>query len=341
MPLSAIIDDSALFANVPPDVFAIVEDPKGNYYNGTSRMLYAGLRASFTLHALGVLVYGPQRKGSFKVELIGENSANNNPPAKRANEFWQANAFGGWWGNVQTDGRGDKIDVLYTCLTWETEIDFVLYDPSPSWSAAGITLLLDDQDDLATYSGSWNHTRDDFSLPTTFPTGNALQLTISQTREPGATFKASFVGSNPQVYGALQQVAGNVTVAYTIDGNFTETVTLSPTLEGVNTTNWELNRRLFGHSNDSFYADEKAEHTLEVTVKEVTGDQMFSFDYLTFEGTPWTNVTSARSLPAPFGQSNSSKRKLAIGLGVSLPLALIIAVGLFFFFRRKKGKRAP
>lgn len=87
--------------------------------------------------------------------------------------------------------------------------------------------------------------------------------------EPGI-----FIGSNIQVYGAIQQVEGSVTIDYTIDGSFSETVTLSPTSQGVNQTNWELNRLLFGHSDKSSYADEKAEHTLEVTVKEVTGDQV-------------------------------------------------------------------
>jgi hypothetical protein len=162
------------------------------------------------------------------------------------------------------------------------------------------------------------------------------------------------IGFNIQVYGAVQQVAGNVTIDYTIDGSFAETVTLSPTSQGVNSTNWELNRLLFGYSNKTFYGDEETEHTLEVTVKEVSGDQVrpnvflttlassptypwqvFSLDYLTFEGTAWTNVTSGRALPSRFGESKSLKRNLAIGLGASLPLALIIAVGLFFFFRRK------
>jgi hypothetical protein len=79
---------------------------------------------------------------------------------------------------------------------WETEIDFVLYKPSPSWSPAGITLLLDDQDSLISYAGSWNHGGYDPSRRNedVFPTGYPLMLTISQTREPGATFKTSFVG---------------------------------------------------------------------------------------------------------------------------------------------------
>jgi hypothetical protein len=132
---------------------------------------------------------------------------------------------------------------------------------------------------------------------------------------------------------------------------------LSPTAQGVNETNWELNRLLFGHSDEAFYADEKAEHVLEVTVKEVTGDQvcldpirstcsithatfqMFVVDYLTFEGTPWTNVAApgkalASPLPEPKPKEESQdspggtrKSKVAFGLPC-LALALAIGVGL-------------
>jgi hypothetical protein len=85
--------------------------------------------------------------------------------------------------------------MAYTTVTGETEIDFILYEPSPSWTAAGTTLLLDDQDEWTTFSGSWNQARRKYDpINTTFPTGNPLRGTISQTREPGATFKASFVG---------------------------------------------------------------------------------------------------------------------------------------------------
>jgi hypothetical protein len=198
-----------------------------------------------------------------------------------------------------TNGRGDEMEMVYTTTTGETEIDFILYEPSPSWTAAGTTLLLDDQDEWTTFSGSWNQTRREYgSSNTTFPTGNPLRGTISQAREPGATFKAIFVGKQPQldvlsmtkhticigsrvqVYGALQQVPGTVTIDYAIDGSFSETVTLSPNSQDVNRTNWELNRLLFGHTDRAFYGDEKTEHTLEVTVKEVTGDQVCSISYV-------------------------------------------------------------
>ncbi|KAH6912676.1 hypothetical protein BKA70DRAFT_1422248 [Coprinopsis sp. MPI-PUGE-AT-0042] len=106
-------------------------------------------------------------------------------------------------------------------------------------------------------------------------------------------------GYNIHAYGAMQQVPGNVTIGYTIDGNFSETVTLSPISPGANRTNWELNQRLFGHLNKAFYGDEK---TLEVTVKEVTDDQKKP----TTQGNSNTAAVSSRA------QVQASKKKASL-----------------------------
>lgn len=222
------------------------------------------------------------------------------------------------------------------------EVDYLLYEPSANRSVAGITLLLDDQEEGFVYSGTWNHT-----VNATFSTGSAMRETISQTRTKGSTFKAKFVGSTFTLYGAVQQVPGNVTINYSLDGTFNETVTISPD-SVVNQSNWSLNHRLFGQDNLTLSGDETTEHTLDVTLMDLSGDQMLSIDYLTFTGTPWTNVTSpgsALATPLPDIQfpdlsRGGKNRKLAIGLGVSLPLvALIIGVGVFLLIRRRRATK--
>ncbi|KAH6912668.1 hypothetical protein BKA70DRAFT_1218811 [Coprinopsis sp. MPI-PUGE-AT-0042] len=335
MSISGILDSSALFSGKRAIAAVVPEDPWRYNYNRTLHRLTAGQGFEATYHALDVAISG-RLDGSIQISLDygGQLRLSSGPPEERV---WKPKL------EVkpgQATRVGDEDTMKFSISGGSVEIDYLLYGPSPSWSAAGSTLLLDDQDELwTTFSGTWNRTSN-----TTFPTGNAMKKTISQTRTVGSSFKTGFVGSNIQVYGALQQVPGSVTVDYNIDGTFSDTVTLSPSSQEVNETNWELNRLLFGHSDESFYGDESAEHTLEFTIVDITGEQMFSLDYLTFEGTRWTNVTSPGfALTSPFaepGSSNSNKRNLAIGLGVSLPLALIIGVALFFVFKRRRGTKS-
>lgn len=92
--------------------------------------------------------------------------------------------------------ESDKKVMTVTVPERPTEIDFILYEPSTSRSFAGITLLLDDQDELVTFSGSWNQSGLAANTNATFgfPTGVTMKWTYSQTSEPGAAFKAGFVG---------------------------------------------------------------------------------------------------------------------------------------------------
>jgi hypothetical protein len=62
MPLAAIIDDSTLFTS-PPNVIAELRDPWANYFNGTSRRLYAGQSFGYTFH--GERPHGIEHKGSL------------------------------------------------------------------------------------------------------------------------------------------------------------------------------------------------------------------------------------------------------------------------------------
>ena len=90
--------------------------------------------------------------------------------------------------------------------------------------------------------------------------------------------KGVSTGSGFELYGAIQQVPGNVTVSYNLDsGHFRDTVVLNHggvTFEGLpaNRTHWVLNRRLFHQPNLSGFEDR--EHTLEVAVDGITGDQV-------------------------------------------------------------------
>ncbi|KAH6906637.1 hypothetical protein BKA70DRAFT_1223996 [Coprinopsis sp. MPI-PUGE-AT-0042] len=175
-----------------------------------------------------------------------------------------------------------------------------------------------------------------------------MKGTISQPRTKDSTFKAKSVGSSIELFGTVQQVAGNITVSYNIDVIFFETIVTSHNFQDVNRTNWSLNRRLFGQPNLSWAGGDNAEYVLDATVTNISGDQMLSLDYLTFTGTRWTNVTSPGSaLVTPFpesgesGSRGSSKRRLAIGLGVSLPLVLITGAGLLFLAKFNKRKNPP
>jgi hypothetical protein len=88
----------------------------------------------------------------------------------------------------------DKKLVDATVLGMTTDIDFVLYEPSSSLSLAGTTLLVDDQDELMTFSGSWQTGPPVEYASYNFPTGNVINHTCTRTREPGAAFKVGFVG---------------------------------------------------------------------------------------------------------------------------------------------------
>lgn len=360
MPVFAIVDNSRLFPDLKPSETNSREGEP--FFNGSSVILSAfsdaGLGFEYPLPgALGdsVRLSGTQSHDSIVEVLVkvderesggtwtksndssGLIDSNSPLPYPKANKF--VAGIGPWF---DSDDGVEQTSIKVSSKRGALELDYLLYTPSAKLSAAGASLVLDDQEEQFNYSGDWNHT-----TGVAFPTGSAMNDTISQTRTAGSSFKVTYVGSGFELYGAIQQVPGNVTVSYNLDsGQFRDTVVLNHagvTYQGLpaNQTHWTLNRRLFHQPNLSGFEDR--EHTLEVTVDSITGDQVLSIDYLVFTGTRWTNVTSVGSplaTPFPIVEGGSKSNKLAIGLGVSLPLAaLLIAVAVFMFIRSKKAKK--
>ncbi|KAH6917861.1 hypothetical protein BKA70DRAFT_2880 [Coprinopsis sp. MPI-PUGE-AT-0042] len=181
-------------------------------------------------------------------------------------------------------------------------LDYVLYRPLDRAPVAGLTVLVDDRDyesentrQLVRYDGKWSTKYSTSSWPDpVFPSGTPVGETIAETNNTDASFSYTFNGSSIAVHGALHQVPGTLRIQYEVDGQTFSTTHFNGSQPDDNS--WRLNQVLFRRSlgGEEFPAPDAAkpdEHTLTVRVEEVTGDQSFLFDYLTYTGTQNTIIS--------------------------------------------------
>jgi len=186
-------------------------------------------------------------------------------------------------------------------------------------------LVLDDTDPLIKYNGIWP-----------FRNGTIKGISYNETRlgtnRTGDSFTFQFVGASISVYGLLHQLEGRLSSSYSIDG--AKPVTFSPynATQKRENDKWAFNQRFFHQ--DLFPGN----HTLTVTVNEISDAQVFWFDYLTYEGISSTKIFSPNDNDSVDNNDNKSGFKFEILAAAFVP-AVIIALILFFVFRARYKKR--
>ncbi|KAF5310711.1 hypothetical protein D9619_008138 [Psilocybe cf. subviscida] len=151
--------------------------------------------------------------------------------------------------------------------------DYYTYTPTPGeMEEFSRNLIMDDQNPMITYSSGWTH-----NTNVEYPTGVPYLHSTTGTNITGSTMQITFPGFSISVYGTLQQVNGSLPVSFSVDNAAPTSRTLTA----------RCHRRSPGQN----------DHTLLVTLQNVTGAQALWIDYLILDDT--TGLTSVGGITPP------------------------------------------
>ncbi|KAF9476115.1 hypothetical protein BDN70DRAFT_995911 [Pholiota conissans] len=231
-----------------------------------------------------------------------------------------------------TEGLSHTINIFPTA--GQFVLDYVTYVPNIDTTLTAADLILDDADPEIQYgNANWNHTTGDFQQ------GRPYNGTMTGTNTKGATMQLTFVGSSVTVYGLLNRVDGRLSASFTVDGQNSSASTFNPfdgEQEDTDSSRWMLSQQFFRQDLSP------GQHTLKMTLVDISGPQMLWIDSVMFEGTSATKLTfpsgsgsdsGSDGVLTPGQSSSSGLSKAAIG-GIAAA-AFFLAIAFFSYAKRK------
>ncbi|KAF5334213.1 hypothetical protein D9611_014326 [Ephemerocybe angulata] len=195
-------------------------------------------------------------------------------------------------------------------------LDYVLITPDKSEGFSGNVMMMDDRDTAIKYDSQWTPNEKQ-QLPRAVPMKGSLTKAVNT----GAKFDVQFTGSNIAVYGVLNSAAGKLSSSYAIDKGSPTTMTHFDGTQTVNKDEWKAGQMLFKQNVSP------GTHTLTMTLNEVTGNQSFYLDYITFLGIEQTQLNATTA---------AAKKPSTIGGIVGGAIAILILLGCCGAWGRKK-----
>ncbi|KIM37208.1 hypothetical protein M413DRAFT_448702 [Hebeloma cylindrosporum] len=203
-------------------------------------------------------------------------------------------------------------------------LDYITIAPTKYSVFTGFNLIIDDADPALHYSGNWTHSAgEDFAL------GSVLyERTMTGTNMTGSTLRFDFIGSSVTVYGLLNQQAGKLTAAFSVDGKPPPTkFTPFDGSQTVNTSSWLLSQRFFHQDLVP------GNHSLLVTLDEITDSQTLWIDSIVFEGTSSTTIGQPSN--AGTGGTNAPTNNFPNGAIVGLVIAFLFILFTFAYLKER------
>ncbi|KAF4600219.1 hypothetical protein EYR40_007331 [Pleurotus pulmonarius] len=155
--------------------------------------------------------------------------------------------------------------------------DYAVISAGQSTPLQGCSILVDDSDAAMNYTGTWSVEADQM-----FATGDGLQQiphgrSVHRSTKAGDYVLLQFTGSSISVYGIVQwQNPGRISTAYTLDGSASPQITTISS-DGQRTPYTDQPNYLFFHADLA-----PGNHTLVVTLTEITDRQSFLLDYILY-----------------------------------------------------------
>ncbi|KAK0238007.1 hypothetical protein EDD85DRAFT_565281 [Armillaria nabsnona] len=180
--------------------------------------------------------------------------------------------------------------VNVTCRGVDSEspvsIDYVTYTVDmgsnsdlPPGLSPGMSILIDDNDSLISYNGSWSQNSGD-AFKTNGSSSDSIIFSphgggVHRSSSAGSRFTFQFSGSAVSIYGVQQSASGNLAVSFEIDGSPRNGFNISGSGDNdIALANLPLLSATGLASGD---------HEVTVTLAEVSGDQIFELDYVVYE----------------------------------------------------------
>ncbi|KAF6744119.1 hypothetical protein DFP72DRAFT_929963 [Ephemerocybe angulata] len=174
----------------------------------------------------------------------------------------------------------------------------------------------------------------------TTPPPPALLLNSSWliARNPGSSFEYTFAGDTISVYGAMNSAPGILKAQYAVDGVESETITYFDGTQTIDPNNWNFTR-LFTQTMHPMGFN----HTLKVNVTELTEDQTFRFNYLTYEANAPAHFTHPPPQFSDYLQTSLGPRDFPVGGTVGIVLGgMLVVFAMWWAWKiwRRRSERA-
>ncbi|KAL4256203.1 Transmembrane protein, partial [Pleurotus pulmonarius] len=219
--------------------------------------------------------------------------------------------------------------------------DYAVISAGQSTPLQGRRILVDDSDAAMNYTGTWSVESDQM-----FATGDGLQQiphgrSVHRSTKAGDYVLLQFTGSSISVYGIVQwQNTGRISTAYTLDGSASpHTTTISS--DGQRNPYTDQPNYLFFHADLA-----PGNHTLVVTVTEITDRQSLLLDYVLYTAA----FDSLAAMPAltpgdihPWTPPRVVRAKKAFPtgaiVGAAVGAAVLLALVVFLVYRTTRRRR--
>ncbi|KAF5347351.1 hypothetical protein D9756_010000 [Leucocoprinus leucothites] len=314
----------------PPTAWA--DNSSELWTSGRSKVVnqFPGAQLTFKFNGTSAMFYGASLNDSKFAPMIDNlvqpsvSLPSSNPPT-----------YGLWYQTPPL--QPGQHTIVFNDLPQLT-LDYVIVGIDPSTVFQNTLVLISDSDPRITYTGNWE--QDVSRFKTLQPFTFIGDYSTRSSCNPGDTLSFEFSGSSLQMWGVFDwQLVGDVTAAYTIDGQqvaqqrYQADTTSQQRIDGVQT-----NYQLFTH--DSLT---DGVHTLTVNITSCT-NQRFSLDYITY--TP--SFTSGKDAPAstapPTSSSPSASHKFPTGAIAGIVVGAVglvaIAILILWFYRRRRKTAA-
>lgn len=238
--------------------------------------------------------------------------------------------------NVTCRGVDSESPVSIDYVTYTVDMDS--NSDLPPGLSPGMSILIDDNDSLINYNGSWSQNSGD-AFKTNGSSRDSIIFSphgggVHRSSSAGSRFTFQFSGSAVSIYGVQQSASGNLAVSFEIDGSPRNGFNISGSGDNdIALANLPLLSATGLASGD---------HEVTVTLAEVSGDQIFELDYVVYEpiygesedtGTSsfGSGSSTSGSTPSPTGTTTSSEdggSKDNTGIIVGAVLASLVALAV-------------
>ncbi|KAL0959883.1 hypothetical protein HGRIS_011551 [Hohenbuehelia grisea] len=233
-------------------------------------------------------------------------------------------------------------------LSREARFDYATIEAGPETPLEGQNVIVDDGDESLQFSPEWLSVQGLARLNVTNGQQHRVYKdTIHQSTTPGANLVFQFTGTSVAVYGVVRwQNAGRSSSAYILDGSAPETHAIAAS--GVVTKcNNQPNYLFFQRDNL-----DPGNHTLAVTATEISGDQAFILDFVSYTASfanlsvnpNLTGGDAASWTAPPLVQVIAPRRRRRVSLvgaivGAILGALVLITLVVAFLCIRRRQRR--
>ncbi|KAK0243379.1 hypothetical protein EDD85DRAFT_786286 [Armillaria nabsnona] len=296
---------------------------------GSFSVTFEGISIAFTGNTPGT-----SNKQDFSVSIDGAEAYVASYPSPAEYLQWYMSPTLEEGNHTVTLSEMDNIDV-----------DYAIVAVGNQTTVQGKDILVDDTSNAIAWTGDWQTNTSTLAHVTrVFVDNHPLGNSTKDSSTAGDSFSFQFTGTNVSVFGAQRlSIIGSISADFSVDGGKTTTFPTTSNASGNDIAN-----TMFFSS--SILAS--GTHMLFMNITEVSGDQTFILDYITYSdqvshdnsppsptsssGSSGTNTPSSSGTNSSYSPPKTTAFAGIVGGAVGGGVALILIIGALIWWLRRK-----